>query len=36
MVMRKEETYSVDTKADLENVNARMKNDPLLAAYLKA
>lgn len=36
MVMCKEETYSVDTKADLENVNARMKNDPLLAAYLKA
>lgn len=36
MVMRKEETFSVDTKADLENVNARMKNDPLLAAYLKA
>jgi len=34
MVMRKEETYSVDTKADLENVNTRMKNDPLLPAYL--
>ena len=36
MVMRKEDTYSVDTKADLENVDARMKNDPLLGAYLKA
>jgi 3-deoxy-manno-octulosonate cytidylyltransferase (CMP-KDO synthetase) len=36
MVMRKEETYSVDTKADLENVYTRMKNDPLLGAYLKA
>ncbi len=34
MVMRDEETYSVDTKADLENVNNRMKNDPLLAQYL--
>jgi 3-deoxy-manno-octulosonate cytidylyltransferase (CMP-KDO synthetase) len=35
MVMRSEKTYSVDTKADLANVNARMKNDPLLSTYLK-
>lgn len=34
MVMRNEETYSVDTKADLENVNNRMQNDPLLKQYL--
>jgi 3-deoxy-manno-octulosonate cytidylyltransferase (CMP-KDO synthetase) len=35
MVLRDEETYSVDTKADLENVNSKMKNDPLLKQYLK-
>ncbi len=35
MVLRDEETYSVDTKADLNNVNERMKNDPLLEKYLK-
>lgn len=35
MVMRNEETYSVDTLADLENVNNKMQNDPLLAQYLK-
>jgi 3-deoxy-manno-octulosonate cytidylyltransferase (CMP-KDO synthetase) len=34
MVMRNEETFSVDTLADLNNVNARMKNDPLLSKYL--
>jgi len=34
MVMREEETYSVDTDADLKNVNDRMKNDPLLSKYL--
>jgi 3-deoxy-manno-octulosonate cytidylyltransferase (CMP-KDO synthetase) len=34
MVMRNEETFSVDTIADLNNVNARMKNDPLLSKYL--
>lgn len=34
MVMRNEETYSVDTIGDLNNVNARMKNDPLLSKYL--
>lgn len=34
MVMRAEETYSVDTDADLKNVNDRMKNDPLLSKYL--
>lgn len=33
MVMREEETYSVDTPADLANVNMRMKNDPLLNKY---
>lgn len=36
MVMRQEETYSVDTLADLQNVNDKMKNDPLLQQYLKA
>lgn len=36
MVMCKEETYSVDTKADLEKVDVLMKNDALLGAYLKA
>ncbi len=35
MVMRSEETYSVDTPADLENVNNKMQNDPLLVQYLK-
>lgn len=34
MVMRNEETFSVDTIADLNNVNARMKNDSLLSKYL--
>lgn len=34
MVMRNEETFSVDTISDLNNVNARMKNDPLLSKYL--
>lgn len=34
MVMRPEETYSVDTPADLANVNDKMKNDPLLKKYL--
>jgi 3-deoxy-manno-octulosonate cytidylyltransferase (CMP-KDO synthetase) len=34
MVMRYEETFSVDTIADLNNVNNRMKNDPLLKKYL--
>lgn len=35
MVMREEKTYSVDTIADLDNVNSKMKNDPLLNQYLK-
>lgn len=35
MVMREEETYSVDTIADLNKVNDKMKNDPLLNQYLK-
>ena len=35
MVMSNEETYSVDTIADLNNVNQKMKNDPLLEKYLK-
>ena len=34
MVMRSEETFSVDTIADLNNVNNKMKNDPLLKKYL--
>lgn len=34
MVMREEETYSVDTDADLKNVNKRMQNDPLILKYL--
>lgn len=34
MVMRSEETFSVDTIADLNNVNNRMKNDPLLNKYM--
>lgn len=33
MVMRSEETFSVDTIADLNNVNNKMKNDPLLKKY---
>ena len=33
MVMRSEETFSVDTIADLNKVNSRMKNDPLLKKY---
>jgi len=35
MVMRTEETYSVDTLSDLKNVNNKMKNDPLLNQYIK-
>jgi 3-deoxy-manno-octulosonate cytidylyltransferase (CMP-KDO synthetase) len=35
MVMRNEETYSVDTTSDLDNVNRKMLNDPLLQGYLK-
>ena len=34
MVMRSEVTFSVDTITDLNNVNNRMKNDPLLIKYL--
>jgi 3-deoxy-manno-octulosonate cytidylyltransferase (CMP-KDO synthetase) len=34
MVMRFEETFSVDTIADLNNVNKRMKNDLLLKKYM--
>lgn len=34
MVMRQEDTYSVDTTSDLQNVNDKMKNDPLLEKYL--
>ncbi|MHA8054514.1 3-deoxy-manno-octulosonate cytidylyltransferase [Aquirufa nivalisilvae] len=34
MVMRHEETYSVDTPDDLMNVNIKMKNDPLLSKYM--
>lgn len=34
MVMRHEETYSVDTPDDLRNVNAKMENDPLLSKYM--
>jgi 3-deoxy-manno-octulosonate cytidylyltransferase (CMP-KDO synthetase) len=34
MVMRHEETYSVDTPDDLRNVNDKMKNDPLLSKYM--
>jgi 3-deoxy-manno-octulosonate cytidylyltransferase (CMP-KDO synthetase) len=33
MVMRNEETFSVDTIADLEKVNSKMENDTLLAKY---
>lgn len=35
MVMRHEDTYSVDTPADLSNVNDKMANDPLLSKYMK-
>jgi len=34
MVMRNEETFSVDTLDDLNNVTSRMKNDPLLPSYI--
>jgi len=34
MVMCIEETYSVDTITDLNKVNDKMKNDPLLSKYL--
>jgi 3-deoxy-manno-octulosonate cytidylyltransferase (CMP-KDO synthetase) len=34
MVMRDEETYSVDTLADLENVNSKMKSDLYLKLYI--
>lgn len=34
MVMRHEETYSVDTPGDLQNVNTKMENDPLLSKYM--
>ncbi len=34
MVMRSEETFSVDTIVDLNNVNNRMKNDSLLNKYM--
>lgn len=34
MIFCEEETYSVDTPADLKNVNAKMVNDPLLAKYI--
>ena len=34
MVMRHEETYSVDTPDDLRNVNTKMENDPLLSKYM--
>ncbi len=33
MVMRDEETYSVDTPEDLANVNCKMKSDPFLKLY---
>jgi 3-deoxy-manno-octulosonate cytidylyltransferase (CMP-KDO synthetase) len=36
MVLSSEDTYSVDTIADLENVNAKMKNDPLLSKYMNS
>jgi len=35
MVMTEHDTYSVDTRADLENVERHMKNDPLIQRYLK-
>lgn len=34
MVMRSEETYSVDTAADLANVNNKMRNDNLAQKYI--
>ena len=34
MVLSETETYSVDTLADLENVNSKMINDILLKSYL--
>ncbi len=34
MVLREEETYSVDTIADLERVREKMQDDPLLNEYL--
>jgi 3-deoxy-manno-octulosonate cytidylyltransferase (CMP-KDO synthetase) len=34
MVMRHEETYSVDTPDDLRNVNTKMENDPILSKYM--
>jgi 3-deoxy-manno-octulosonate cytidylyltransferase (CMP-KDO synthetase) len=34
MVLTETETYSVDTIADLENVNAKMKNDLLIKTYI--
>lgn len=35
MVMREEETFSVDTKSDLDRVNALMEGDVLTKKYLK-
>jgi 3-deoxy-manno-octulosonate cytidylyltransferase (CMP-KDO synthetase) len=35
MVFTDTETYSVDTPADLENVNKKMSNDVLLKSYVK-
>jgi len=34
MVMREEETFSVDTKSDLERVNALMASDEFTKKYL--
>jgi 3-deoxy-manno-octulosonate cytidylyltransferase (CMP-KDO synthetase) len=34
MILCKEETYSVDTPADLKNVNEKMVDDPLLDTYM--
>lgn len=34
MVLTETETYSVDTIADLENVNTKMKNDLLIKTYI--
>jgi len=34
MVMREEETFSVDTPSDLAKVNLQMKNDPLIKKYI--
>ncbi|MBC8052953.1 MAG: 3-deoxy-manno-octulosonate cytidylyltransferase [Sphingobacteriaceae bacterium] len=33
MVMRSEETYSVDTQLDLDNVNRRMESDKFISLY---